>query len=145
MNDTKQLELYFTQCEENVHLLQKAYEQINRAMNDDLNKQDLASAQIQTRVLALVFSAWVEANLLKINNTPDGLTLAEISRIKEIYQVSTQHQYLAPLVKALLLAESLPNQESPTTFNDLEGIWAGASFSFADIKAAEYHFSNECE
>jgi hypothetical protein len=26
----------------------------------------------------------------------------------------------------------------PTKFTDLEGIWAGANFSYEDIKAAEY-------
>jgi hypothetical protein len=43
---------------------------------------------VQTKVLALVFCAWVEANFSKVIHTPYGFNLDEIRQIKEFYRAN---------------------------------------------------------
>ena len=86
MNNTDRLKIFQAQTE-NVRMLNQARTQINRAINYALRKGDKASSQVHTKVLALVFCAWVEANFSKLIHTPHGFTLDEIRQIKEIYHV----------------------------------------------------------
>jgi hypothetical protein len=85
MDNTARLAVYRAQTE-NVRMLNQARKQINRAIHYALRKGDIVSSQVQTRVLALVFCAWVEASFSKAIHTPYGFTLEEIDQIKWAYQ-----------------------------------------------------------
>ena len=85
MDNAARLDVYRAQTE-NVRMLNQARKQINKAINYALRKGDIVSSQVQTRILALVFCAWVEANFSKVIHTPYGFTLDEISQIKRAYQ-----------------------------------------------------------
>src|SRR5262249_32476287 len=67
---------------ENVHSLEAARRQINRAINRALRANDDAMAEVQTKLLGLLFCAWAEANFLKMLHMHSHLTLAEIQQIK---------------------------------------------------------------
>lgn len=85
MNNTVRLQIFHAQTD-NVRMLNQARLQINRTINYALRKGDKTSSQVHTRLLALVFCAWVEANFSKLIHTPYGFTLDEIHQIKEIHQ-----------------------------------------------------------
>ncbi len=85
MDNAGRLAVYRAQTE-NVRMLNQARTQINKAINNALRKGDIVSSQVQRRVLALVFCAWVEASFSKIIHTPYGFTLEEIDQIKRVYQ-----------------------------------------------------------
>jgi hypothetical protein len=85
MDNAARLAVYRAQTE-NVRMLNQARKQINKAINYALRKGDIVSSQVQTRVLALVFCAWVEASFSKVIHTPYGFTLEEIDQIKWAYQ-----------------------------------------------------------
>ncbi len=46
----------------------------------------MTSANVQTKILALVFSAWAEARFSKLIHTPYGFDLNEIRQIKAAYE-----------------------------------------------------------
>jgi hypothetical protein len=85
MDNTERLAVYRAQTE-NVRTLNQAREQIKQAINYAIRKGNLTSRIVQTKVFALVFCAWVEANFSKVIHTPYGFTLDEIRQIKEVYQ-----------------------------------------------------------
>jgi len=82
MNSAERLQIFRAQTE-NVRLLQQARIQITRTINYALRKGDDTSCQVHTKVLALVFCAWAEANFSKLIHTPNGFTLDEIHQIKQ--------------------------------------------------------------
>ena len=67
---------------QNVRELDKAWKEGLRSVNSALRKNNETAAQVHTKVLVLVFSAWAEANFLKLVHTPHGFTLDEIDQIK---------------------------------------------------------------
>lgn len=69
---------------ENVRSLNQAIKQIKRAINASLRSSDFTSANVQTKILALTFSAWAEARFSKLIHTPHGFDLSEILQIKTI-------------------------------------------------------------
>jgi hypothetical protein len=71
---------------ENVRSLDQARRQINRSINYALRKGDLKSTEVHTKVLALLFCAWVESNFSKVLHTPYGFTIDEIQQIKNSHQ-----------------------------------------------------------
>jgi hypothetical protein len=85
MDEAQRLDIFRAQTK-NVQKLNQVRKQINRTINYALRKGDTTSAEIHTRVLALIFCAWVEAQFSKVVHTPYGFTLDEIRQIKEIYQ-----------------------------------------------------------
>jgi hypothetical protein len=85
MNNSERLEIFRAQTE-NVKLLKKAEQQISRTIKNALRRGDETSSEIQTKVLALVFCAWAEANFTKLIHTPHGFTLDEIHQIKQAQQ-----------------------------------------------------------
>lgn len=87
MDNTKRLEIFRAQTT-NVRTLKQARKQITRTINLALRKGNLVSAQINTKILILVFCAWVEASFSKLIHTPYGFSLDEIKQIKKIYQRS---------------------------------------------------------
>ena len=85
MNNADRLQIFHAQTD-NVRMLNQAQTQIKRAINSALRKGDKTSSQVHTKLLALVFCAWVEANFSKLIHTPSGFTLNEIHQIKEVQQ-----------------------------------------------------------
>ena len=83
MDYTNSLKIFQAQTR-NVRSLNQAITQINRAINHSLRASDTTSANVQTKILALVFSAWAEARFSKLIHTPYGFKLNEIRQIKII-------------------------------------------------------------
>jgi hypothetical protein len=81
MNNTERLEVYQAQCV-NVKAISTAFKQTKRVINDCLRKNRVVEAESHTKVLALTFCAWSEANFSKTIHTPHGFTLDEIAQIK---------------------------------------------------------------
>lgn len=86
MDNKTRLQVYQAQTE-NVKALNQVRIQINRTINYALRRGDVVSTQVQTKMFALIFCVWVEANFSKLIHTPYGFTLQEISQIKNIYKV----------------------------------------------------------
>jgi hypothetical protein len=68
---------------ENVRSLEAARKQIERAINDALRANNDAMAEVQTKLLGLLFCEWAEANFLKMLHMHSHLTLVEIQQIKK--------------------------------------------------------------
>jgi len=83
MDEAARLAVFRAQVE-NVRELTTAKRHLNRAVNLALRKADSASARIHTKVLTLIFCAWVEATFSKLIHTPYGFSLDEIGQIKEV-------------------------------------------------------------
>ncbi len=69
----------------NVQKLKSARKQVERNINLSLRQGNTVSAEMHTKVLVLVFCAWVEASFSKIIHTPYGFTPSEIGQIKQEY------------------------------------------------------------
>jgi hypothetical protein len=85
MDSVEQLQVFQAQTK-NVRMLDQASRQINRTINHALRKNDNMSCQVHTKVLALIFCAWIEANFSKVIHTPYGFTPEEIDQIKRTHQ-----------------------------------------------------------
>lgn len=66
----------------NVRELESAWKHLQRTINSNFIKDNDKSAKLHTKMLALVFSAWAEANFSKLIHTPHGFNLDEIHQIK---------------------------------------------------------------
>lgn len=84
MNNATRLAIFRAQVE-NVRELTSARTQIRRVVNDALRRGHDSSAAIQTKILALLFCAWAEANFLKVIYTPYGFTLPETQEIRNVW------------------------------------------------------------
>ena len=71
---------------ENVRELEKSWEQGNRLVNESLRARDEAATAIQTKFMALLFSAYTEAIFSKLIHTPHALTKSEIKRLKAVFK-----------------------------------------------------------
>lgn len=67
----------------NVRMLQSTWSQIKRSINQAYKRGDEPFANIQTKVLALVFCAYSEALFSKLLHTPNALSIAQIEQIKK--------------------------------------------------------------
>lgn len=67
---------------DNVKELKKAWNNINRAINEAYRSDDLPSAKFQTKLLSMVFCAYAEASFSKLIHTPYGFNGSEINKIK---------------------------------------------------------------
>jgi hypothetical protein len=67
----------------NVKELENAWVHINRTINHAYRIDDSSLVKHQTRMLALVFCAYAEANFSKLIHTPYGLNTHEISQVKK--------------------------------------------------------------
>ena len=70
----------------NVRSLEAARTQIQRAINDALRSNNDAMAEVQTKLLGLLFCAWAEANFLKTIHMHCRLTLSDIDQIKQEWE-----------------------------------------------------------
>lgn len=71
---------------ENVRELEKSWEQGNRLVNESLRVRDEAATAIQTKLMALLFSAYTEAIFSKLIHTPHALTKSEIKTLKAVFK-----------------------------------------------------------
>jgi len=83
MNREEQLNIFKAQTE-NVREIIKTWKHLQRTINHELVCDNLTSASVHTKLLALVFCAWSEANFSKLIHTPYGLDLDEIQQIKAL-------------------------------------------------------------
>lgn len=67
----------------NVRMLQSTWTQIKRSINQAYKRGDEPFANIQTKVLALVFCAYSEALFSKLLYTPNALSITEIKQIQK--------------------------------------------------------------
>ncbi|WP_228933748.1 hypothetical protein [Paraburkholderia saeva] len=81
MTNEEKLEVYRAQVA-NVRMLEKAWNQQVRAINEYLVKGQEASLRLATRQLALLYSAHAEVVFSKAIHTPYGLSDTDISDIK---------------------------------------------------------------
>lgn len=81
MNRRKQHEIYQAQCD-NLRVLEGAWKHIKRSIHRDILSNNETSVQLQTKLLALTYSAWAETSFYKLIHTPYGFDLDEITQIK---------------------------------------------------------------
>lgn len=66
----------------NVRSLLAAMRQVHRSVNTALRANDQPAARAFTKIYALLFCAWAEANFSKVIHTPHGLDLDEIAQVQ---------------------------------------------------------------
>lgn len=81
MDNTAKLVIFQTQVQ-NARSLQTALKQVGRLINASLRSNNSTQAEHLTKIYALMFCTWAEANFLKVIHTPHGLELFEIEQIK---------------------------------------------------------------
>lgn len=81
--DQKQRLAIFEAQTKNVRGLKSAMKQVHRSINVALRTDQNATAQELTKVYALLYCGWAEANFSKIIHTPYGFELTEIAQIKQ--------------------------------------------------------------
>jgi hypothetical protein len=80
MDYDSKLSVYRAQVE-NVKSLHKAMRQVHRSINAGLRDNDQTAVEAFTKIYALLFCAWAEANFSKVIHTPHGFELDEIDQI----------------------------------------------------------------
>ncbi len=83
MNREDQLNIFKAQTE-NVRNINKTWKHVQRTINLELTHDNPTAASVHTKLLALVFCAWSEANFSKLIHTPHGFELDEIQQIKHL-------------------------------------------------------------
>jgi len=63
-----------------------AWTNTKRAINRDLVLNNTSSVSVNTKLLALIYSAWSESAFLKVIHTPHGFELDEIRQIKAVWK-----------------------------------------------------------
>lgn len=86
INHSANFQSIFSIQTENVRELEKSWEQGNRLVNESLRNRDQAATTIQTKLMALLFSAYTEAIFSKLIHTPQALTEKEISKLKSEFK-----------------------------------------------------------
>jgi hypothetical protein len=71
---------------ENVKEIEKSWEQGNRLVNESYRQNDKAAAKFQTKLMALLFSAYTEAIFSKLIHTPNALSQSEITSLKSKFK-----------------------------------------------------------
>lgn len=82
MDQAQRLAIFEAQTQ-NVRGLNSAMKQVHRSINAALRSDQKATAEALTKVYALLFCGWAEANFSKIIHTPYGFELDEIAQIKQ--------------------------------------------------------------
>lgn len=81
MDQTAKLEVFKAQVK-NARSLSSAMLQVHRSINHSLRVNDLPRAEAFTKIYALMFCAWAEANFSKVLHTPHGFELDEIGQVQ---------------------------------------------------------------
>lgn len=100
MNSDSALRVFRAQTE-NVRTLDKARKVLKRSINFNLVEEDQPSLNVNTRLYALLYSAWAEAKLHKTVFTPHGLSLSEIEEVETKVKSNIEQGFLACLDLAL--------------------------------------------
>lgn len=85
MDRSQQLDVYRAQTI-NLRTMGRAWTNTKRAINRDLVLNNVVSANLHTKLLALIYSAWSESGFLKAIHTPYGFELDEIRQIKTVWK-----------------------------------------------------------
>ncbi|MDR3572017.1 MAG: hypothetical protein P4L81_07600 [Candidatus Pacebacteria bacterium] len=81
MDQQAKLDVYRAQTE-NVRALRTAMRQVHKSINAALRGRDNAAATAFSKIYALLFCAWAEANFSKVLHTPYGFKLDEIAQVQ---------------------------------------------------------------
>ncbi|KRC68280.1 hypothetical protein ASE30_20795 [Achromobacter sp. Root83] len=81
MDRKKQVEVFQAQTQ-NLRVLERGWKHIKRGIHRDLLANNEASAELQTKILALTYCAWSETAFSKLIHTPHCFELDEIRQIK---------------------------------------------------------------
>lgn len=81
MDQEQKLAIFHAQTQ-NVRGLKSAMKQVHRSINAALRSDQTATVEALTKVYALLFCGWAEANFSKIIHTPYGFELDEIAQIQ---------------------------------------------------------------
>jgi hypothetical protein len=81
MDQTARLAVFQAQVK-NVRSLKTAMSQVHRSINDALRKNDQPRIAAFTKIYALMFCGWAEANFSKVLHTPHGFGLDEIEQVQ---------------------------------------------------------------
>lgn len=82
---------------ENIRELEKAWEQGNRLVNESFRNKNQATEMIQTKLMALLFSAYTEAIFSKLIHTPYALEQQEITKLKSKFKTNSYNGWVACL------------------------------------------------
>lgn len=82
MDQEQKLAIFHAQTQ-NVRGLKSAMRQVHRSINAALRSDQSTTAEALTKVYALLFCGWAEANFSKIIHTPYGFELHEIAQIQQ--------------------------------------------------------------
>lgn len=80
MDNDQKLTVFQAQVE-NVRALESSIQQVRRSINSALRRNDASLSNSFTKVYAILFCAWAEANFSKVIHTPYGFSLDEIEQI----------------------------------------------------------------
>lgn len=81
MDQEQKLTIFKAQTQ-NVRGLKSAMKQVHRSINAALRSDEAAAVEAFTKIYALLFCGWAEANFSKIIHTPYGFELDEIAQIQ---------------------------------------------------------------
>jgi hypothetical protein len=81
MTEKELFDLYVLQSE-NVRALAAAINGLSQDINLCIKRNNHAQVSLKTKMLALLYSAWSEAQFIQITYTPNGFNLSEIDDIK---------------------------------------------------------------
>lgn len=93
MDQLQRLEVYRAQTK-NVSALQSAWKQVNRQLNQAIARSDKAAAEINTKIMGLIYCAFAEAVFSKMIHTPHGFTIEEIGQISTAARGSVKSGWL---------------------------------------------------
>jgi len=80
--DAAQLRKLYVALSENVRALDVARRTVGRDINCQLRRNDRPQIAIRTKLLALLYSAWSEAQFVQVIHTPHSFDVTEINKIK---------------------------------------------------------------
>jgi len=100
MDRSQQLDVYKAQTK-NLQTMELAWTNTKRAINRGLVLNNTVSVNLNTKLFALIYSAWSESAFLKVIHTPYGFELEEIRQIKAVWK---KHGITSAWNKAATLA-----------------------------------------
>ncbi len=81
--DDAAIQLLYQQLSLNVRALSAARDSLLRDINQQIKRGDAAQVAVRTKLLALLYSAWSEAQFLQIAYTPHAFMPSEIAKIRK--------------------------------------------------------------
>ena len=81
MDQTAKLAVFQAQVK-NVQSLKTAMRHVHRSINDALRANDVPRVEAFSKIYAVLFCAWAEANFSKVLHTPHGFGIDEIAQVQ---------------------------------------------------------------